>query len=204
MEEEPEVSKGLPTQAGHREFLNTLARKRQGELAELAFTYKAANYGFAVSRPYGDSYRYDFILDSGKRLWRVQVKSTYKKSRRGYRVMASWGAGRSHLAYSPDDIDILVAYLAPESIWYVVPVRAFVPRKVLYFYPNSKDRHAPQERFREAWCLMACRQEGEFTNLDVAAACHLGRQNQSCGVKEGRLREKRCASFPCEQYATSN
>ena len=37
--------------------------KRRGELAELAFLYKAANLGYGVAKPYGDSERYDFILD---------------------------------------------------------------------------------------------------------------------------------------------
>lgn len=37
--------------------------KRRGELAELRFTLKAATQGFAVSKPYGDSERYDFIVD---------------------------------------------------------------------------------------------------------------------------------------------
>jgi PD-(D/E)XK endonuclease len=39
-------------------------RKRRGELAELAFTLKVASLGFSVSKPYGDSDRYDFILDA--------------------------------------------------------------------------------------------------------------------------------------------
>ena len=46
--------------AGQRE-LNT---KRRGELAELAFTLKAAHLGFGVSRPFGDSERYDAIIDA--------------------------------------------------------------------------------------------------------------------------------------------
>lgn len=41
--------------------LNT---KRRGELAELAFTLKAARLGFGVSRPFGDSERYDAIVDA--------------------------------------------------------------------------------------------------------------------------------------------
>jgi antitoxin ParD1/3/4 len=41
-----------------------LTTKRRGELAELAFALKAASLGFGVSKPYGDSERYDFILDS--------------------------------------------------------------------------------------------------------------------------------------------
>jgi hypothetical protein len=50
--------------------------KRIGELAEAAFVVKAAGLGFAVSKPWGDSERYDFILDSGNRTWRVQIKCT--------------------------------------------------------------------------------------------------------------------------------
>ena len=37
--------------------------KQRGELAEMAFTYKAAGLGFGVAKPYGDSESYDFILD---------------------------------------------------------------------------------------------------------------------------------------------
>jgi hypothetical protein len=53
-----------------------LTTKRRGELSELAFVFKAASLGFHVSNPYGDSERYDFILDAGHRLWRIQIKST--------------------------------------------------------------------------------------------------------------------------------
>ena len=62
--------------------------KAKGDLAELAFLYKAASLGFGVAKPYGDKERYDFILDSGERFWRVQVRSTSyaEAGRRGYKV----------------------------------------------------------------------------------------------------------------------
>jgi hypothetical protein len=50
--------------------------KAKGDLAELAFLHKAASLGFGVAKPYGDNEHYDFILDSGERFWRVQVRST--------------------------------------------------------------------------------------------------------------------------------
>jgi hypothetical protein len=37
--------------------------KRRGEISELAFALAAARHGFGISRPYGDSERYDIILD---------------------------------------------------------------------------------------------------------------------------------------------
>src|SRR5438132_13008387 len=38
--------------------------KRRGEISELAFALAAARHGFGIARPYGDSERYDIILDS--------------------------------------------------------------------------------------------------------------------------------------------
>jgi hypothetical protein len=55
--------------------------KRGGELSEAAFLLKET-VGFMVAKPWADSDRYDFILDSGSRLWRVQLKSTASKARR--------------------------------------------------------------------------------------------------------------------------
>ncbi len=43
--------------------------KRTGELAEAAFLVKTAGLGYAASKPWGDSERYDFILDTGNRTW---------------------------------------------------------------------------------------------------------------------------------------
>ena len=40
--------------------------KRRGEISELAFALAAARQGFGISRPYGDSERYDLILDCPK------------------------------------------------------------------------------------------------------------------------------------------
>jgi|GEM_PF-1387292 hypothetical protein len=41
-----------------------LTTKRRGELAELAFTLKAARLALGVARPFGDSERYDAIIDA--------------------------------------------------------------------------------------------------------------------------------------------
>ena len=51
--------------------------KQRGELAEMRFMLKAAGLGFGVAKPWGESERYDFVLDTGNGFVRVQVKSTY-------------------------------------------------------------------------------------------------------------------------------
>src|SRR6202035_3599842 len=86
--------------------------KDKGDLAELAFTYKAAGLGFGVAKPYGDKELYDFILDSGERFWRVQVKSTsYAEfGRNAYKVSAAHISKRfTAKTYQSEEIDFLVA-----------------------------------------------------------------------------------------------
>ena len=78
-------------------YQRTSTSKRQGELSELAFVYKAASLGFIVAKPYGDNERYDFVVDSGQRLWRVQVKSTSYLHSGSYRVLALRHLPDSHL-----------------------------------------------------------------------------------------------------------
>jgi hypothetical protein len=45
----------------------------------MMFMVKAAQLGFATAKPYRDSRKYDFIVDTERRLWRVQVKSSNAK-----------------------------------------------------------------------------------------------------------------------------
>jgi len=134
--------------------------KQRGELAEIAFLHKAAAFGFGVAKPYGDSERYDFILDSGERLWKVQVKSiasvyTYDGGH-GYRTATCHSRGSyKDLHYTADEIDFLVAYIVPRDVWYVIPVKLVTPVLGMCFYPVGCRRGGYYENYREAWHLMA-------------------------------------------------
>ena len=129
--------------------------KRRGELSELAFFYKAASLGFGVAKPWGDSERYDFILDSGERLWRVQVKSgAYHKNRR-YGLHGMCG-NRGQTLYTAGEIDILAGYLIPIDVWYLIPVEK-IKNRWLLFFPYGGARCGHYEQYREAWSLMAPR-----------------------------------------------
>jgi hypothetical protein len=132
--------------------LNT---KEKGELGELAFLHKAASLGFGVAQPHGDSERYDFILDSGKCFWRVrvQVKSIFGLVQGMYRIRCTHG---DKVPYTAEEIDFLVAYIASQDLWYVIPVNCVPASAVLAFYPSGRERGSGRfEAFREAWHLMA-------------------------------------------------
>ena len=130
-----------------------LSSKTKGELGELAFSLKAASLGFGVAKPNGEDEAYDFILDSGERLWRVQVKSIYTPFRDGFRAI---GQRTNKEPYTADEIDFLVVYVAPLNIWYVIPVKHLALSRILTFYPSGCKRGGGHfERWREAWHLLA-------------------------------------------------
>jgi hypothetical protein len=128
--------------------------KRCGERSEAAFLHKASSLGFGVAKPWGDSERYDFILDNGHRLLRVQIKSTDTLRAHAYETRATYSVGKSRAVYSSGDIDFLVAHIIPLDLWYVLPVRACLPSPMLRFYPHRQGKRMRLEKYREAWHLM--------------------------------------------------
>jgi hypothetical protein len=92
----------------------TLHNKHRGELAELAFMRTAASRGYAVSKPWGECERYDFVVRFGKVFWRVQVKSVRAKDpRRSYYRLGTVNSHR--LPYTSEHIDFLAAYIFPRT-----------------------------------------------------------------------------------------
>lgn len=128
--------------------------KRAGERSEAAFLSKASELGFGVAKPWGDSERYDFILDNGRRLLRVQVKATDSLRAGAYETRATYTVGKGRAVYSPDDIDFLVAHVVPLDLWYVLPVCVCMPAPMLRFYPHRNAKKMRLEKYREAWDLM--------------------------------------------------
>jgi hypothetical protein len=124
--------------------------KQRGELAEMMFMVKATQKGFAAAKPYGDSRRYDFVLDTGERLWRVQVKSSARRIYNAYCINGRGSPSRSHPMYTPKEIDFLVGFVVPRNAWYVIPVTALMGTTLL-LYPDGRRCGGRCEKFREAW-----------------------------------------------------
>lgn len=121
---------------------------RNGELAEAAFIHKAVSLGFLVSKPFGPDTRYDFIVDSGSRLSRIQVKSVRADGGSGFQVACHYSKMRP---FTASDIDLLAAYIIAHDAWYIIPVSAFAPAVSIGIRPGSRGRF---ESYREAWHLL--------------------------------------------------
>ncbi len=156
-------------------------RKARGEAAEAAFLAKATSLGFGVLKTWGDSERYDFIADSGSRLWRIQVKSTVRFIDSHYAVKCRGNNRR----YATGEIDFLAVYIVPEDLWYVVPISIAEQHPQLYFFPQRTASRGIAEIYREAWCQLACPRDLNHPNpllverqpdycFDACKLCNLG------------------------------
>ncbi|HEX9121695.1 MAG TPA: group I intron-associated PD-(D/E)XK endonuclease [Terriglobales bacterium] len=123
--------------------------KLQGELVELRFLARAAELGLRVSKPYGDSAPYDFLVESGGTVYKVQVKSTsFRNAKCRAYVCATHRQG---IRYSKKDVDFIAAYIVSEDAWYIIPLSAIRGREVSL---NPRFRRNKYRRYREAWDLL--------------------------------------------------
>jgi hypothetical protein len=88
---------------------------RRGNLGEVAFVHKAMRLGFVVAKPYGNIHRYDFIVEGGHNLLRVQVKACTSKKRNLYCVFARCRMHNVNVAYTKSEFDFLAAYIILED-----------------------------------------------------------------------------------------
>ena len=142
----------------HPDDPNRPNTKRTGERSEAAFLYQASQRRFAISKPWGDSERYDFILDNRPQpqvhLFRIQIKCTDSLRADAYETRATYSVGRRHAVYTKRDIDFIAAHVVPLNIWYIIPVEICTPQPMLRFYPHRQAKQMRLEKYREAWHLL--------------------------------------------------
>jgi hypothetical protein len=173
-------AQALPTRATPRAqtpFQREQTTKRRGEISELAFALAAARQGFGISRPYGDSERYDIILDSSNispvipnraqgalrnllyssirpRLVRVQVKSSTQLQYGLYRVNAHRRINGRAVPYTLAEIDFFAAYVIPEDSWFIFPLTHILGATAVTLSPKRRRKPHINDPYREAWHLL--------------------------------------------------
>ena len=160
----PERSRGGQSRGARIALSGSVVRtkKDKGYLAEMAFVTKAMSLGFNVCKPMGETPGFDFVLESGRAVYKVQVKSGWMEWHGGYPVKISL----ANRCYGADDTDFIVIYIVPEDAWYVLPVEAITsplpsptrptgrgPRTAS-FYPHVTGSKARLEMYRDAWQLL--------------------------------------------------
>ena len=99
--------------------------KQKGNITELETMLAFAKTGFNVLIPYGDCERYDFVVDAGKRFYKIQCKTAKTEDdgasfRFSCRSSNRHNGGIVHRHYTKDDIDFFATSFENEV--YLIPV----------------------------------------------------------------------------------
>jgi hypothetical protein len=131
--------------------------KMRGEWAELRFMARASEQGLGVSKPWGDSRAYDFIIEHKGKLLRVQVKSTTHPR---YHSYVCCFHGHKNRRYTAEQIAFVAAYIVPKDIWFIFPIAVIMKvHSSAVLSPHMKvSKYGP---YQEAWHLL--RGEGDST-----------------------------------------
>jgi hypothetical protein len=136
-------------------------KKVRGEWAEMKFMTCAAEHGLCVSKPWGDSNSYDFVVGRPGRFVAVQVKCTVFSSKNGAGYICS--VCSSHKQYRRGSFDFVAAYLVCEDAWYIIPEKE--TRGKWSISLRTQCNHSRYEKYLEAWDLL---RRPEFTG-DIQA-----------------------------------
>jgi hypothetical protein len=137
--------------------------KRRGEWVELVFAVRATGLGLALGRPWGESIRYDFTVDAGWRIVRVQVKSTMFREGSGYSCSLKDSRG----PYKKGSFDFVAAYVIPEDVWYILPEKVVRGMWSIGLYPKLE--RSKYNCYKEAWHLLSGGTPGYVDRIEACA-----------------------------------
>lgn len=121
--------------------------KQRGEWVEMLFMARASAEGLQVSKPYGDSAAYDFIVEHNTRCLRIQVKSTIHRHGGGFTCEIR---GNKRAPYAPCSFDFAAVFLLPVNVWFIFPQTL---NQICYFLRPGKATSKYHE-YEEAWQLL--------------------------------------------------
>ncbi len=138
--------------------------KKRGEWAELVFAVRAMELGLHLGRPWGESSGYDFTVDQGERIVRVQVKSTiFKEGAEGYSCTLKDSKG----PYKKGSFEFVAAYVIPEDVWFILPEKIIRGMWSVGLYPKLET--AKYRDYQEAWHLLRGERPGTVDRIQACA-----------------------------------
>jgi hypothetical protein len=120
--------------------------KQRGEWVEMRFMARAAEEGLHVSKPWGESTAYDFIVEHASRCLRVQVKSTRMHRDNGFICHV---VGSNRTPYAPNAFDFAAIFIPSGHVWFIIPQ---LTTNAVFLRPGvSKSKNY---QYEEAWHLL--------------------------------------------------
>ena len=115
-----------------------------GSAIESLFDYEIMSRDFIVSAPRTEKSQYDRIVDTKKKLYRVQIKARRGNGAKSLMVRVLKG---NYGEYTKVDADIIALYIEDNKSWYLIPVERC---KKTFRINIVKDK---QDRFKNNWSI---------------------------------------------------
>jgi hypothetical protein len=142
-----------------------IGKKLRGEWAEMRFLVCATEHGLQVSKPWGDSRSYDFVVGRPGHFVAVQVKSTIFELEEGWMCTV---CSCNH-PYPPGSFDFLAAYVVFEDMWYIIPEKKIVGMKSISLH--TKCSQSKYEGYRDGWELLQREIDPTSGHIDSIQGC---------------------------------
>ncbi len=121
----------------------------KGDLAEMDFKLRAMQMGLIVSSPENSQVVYDLLVDNGKQIFRIQVKSNFQD---GTYYGMNLGCGSKNKKSYFEQVHFIACYINSISCWYIFPMECIGEKLKLTIYPEAED--SKWNKYREAWGLL--------------------------------------------------
>lgn len=120
--------------------------QQKGMLIQQKCFLKCIEEGYIISKPLFDNARYDFILDTGAKLLKIQVKSSTSNvdntafTFNGY-SQHSTGTGNKRMKYTNKEIDFFMTEY--QNIFYLYPAseEGFTSKTIRFEYPLNGNKN---------------------------------------------------------------
>jgi hypothetical protein len=122
--------------------------KKRGEWAESVFVARAVENGLEISKPFGESGRFDCVVGGPGKFVAVQVKCTIAKQHNAKGYICNLKSNNKK--YVPGSFDFVAAYAILEDTWYIVPEKAIRGMSAICLCSTMPK----YEQYREAWNLL--------------------------------------------------
>lgn len=116
-----------------------------GKVSELEFAKICIDLGYVVSKPINDHGGYDYIIQSGHQLKRIQVRATESPNKEGrYKINCT----------SKKGFDFLALYLRDINIWYIIPKHVITCVTVMVRPNKSNNIKSKFDHYKDNWNII--------------------------------------------------
>jgi len=132
--------------------------QEQGNVSEVEFLARAVRKGLSVSRPIFVE-KYDCIIDNGKQIFKIQIKSTNHWHKSYYQLSLRNGCTQKE-KYKKGDCDFFAIHIQKINVWYIIPFD--MASSKLCLHPDQDN--CRYDRFKEAWYILHANIDEQSTN----------------------------------------